>query len=228
MPEHLLRARNLISRLDLKNTSYEHKFSKVVFEGEAQSHTDCSGFLLALLSKSYGLSEGDVLSWLNHSRPLASDFHNAIESLRGFRVVERISQIEPGDILAIRYSIRKEGNTGHVLLASVRPFPLLNKGEWGLTVIDSSHTGHGTTDTRYAKGKNGKDHDGLGEGVFRLFEDSEGKVRGFSWSIREDSIYRLPRDEHLLIGRITLPLNIHPSSSIPESQLDSGIHAITH
>jgi len=205
--EHLRQARMLISRLELKNTSYEHQVSEVRFDGEVQSHTDCSGFMVALLSKSYGLTREDVIHWFTHPRALARDFHEAIKTNRGFTRIEKIAEIEAGDLIAIRYTVRKQGNTGHVLLVSGRPYRLQSKGEWGLNVIDSSHTGHGPTDTRYSKGEGGKDHDGLGEGVFRLYEDSEGGVRGFSWSTREDSVFRLPNDEHLLVGRLRLPLN---------------------
>ena len=75
-------------------------------------------------------------------------------------------------------------------------------------MIDSSMSGHGMTDTRHKKGANGKDHDGLGQGVFRLYASRQGKVVGFAWSVLSASEFKAPEDEHLVLGRL-IP-NYHP------------------
>lgn len=46
--------------------------------------------------------------------------------------------------------------------------------QWSVPVIDSSESGHGTTDTRHKRGADGRNHDGLGRGVFRLVGECAG------------------------------------------------------
>jgi hypothetical protein len=74
--------------------------------------------------------------------------------------------------------------------------------QWEVSIIDSSHSGHGPTDTRHAKGKDGKDHDGLGEGELRLYADSQGHITGFSWSTASASKFIQPSEEHAVVGRL--------------------------
>src|SRR5262249_43286345 len=74
--------------------------------------------------------------------------------------------------------------------------------QWELAIIDSSESGHGPTDTRHANGPNGKDHDGVGEGILRLYTDPAGTVVGFAWSTLSASKFKSPDDEHLVIGRL--------------------------
>ncbi len=74
--------------------------------------------------------------------------------------------------------------------------------QWEVTIIDSSESGHGPTDTRHKKGADGKDHDGLGEGVLRIYSDTAGNVTGFAWSTQKVSKFKEPSDEHLVIGRL--------------------------
>ncbi|MFT3880967.1 MAG: hypothetical protein QM703_15055 [Gemmatales bacterium] len=69
-------------------------------------------------------------------------------------------------------------------------------------MIDSSQSGHGNTDTRHHKGKDGKDHDGLGQGVLRLYTDKQGHVAGFSWSTLGASKFIEPAEEQVAIGRL--------------------------
>ena len=60
----------------------------------------------------------------------------------------------------------------------------------------------GSKDTRHHKGPGGKDHDGLGEGVLRIYADRQDKVLGFTWSTLERSEFKGADDEHLVIGRL--------------------------
>ena len=71
-----------------------------------------------------------------------------------------------------------------------------------MTVIDSSESGHGPTDTRHKRGADGRDHDGLGRGVFRLYGDARGEVAGFAWSTAKVSRFIAPADEHVVLGRL--------------------------
>ena len=73
---------------------------------------------------------------------------------------------------------------------------------WLVTVIDSSESGHGPTDTRHKKGPDGRDHDGVGRGVLRLFADEQGRINGFSWSALASSAFRGPEEEPVALGRL--------------------------
>ena len=207
-PKHLAAAIDLLGRLDLQNTTYRHGDPQVTWQGVCQSHTDCSGFLDALLMHCYGYTRDDFKQWFDSHQPSARRYHDAIVHERGFREIRLLADVLPGDVLAVKYSNRTD-STGHIMLVSERPRriapqePVVAATEqWEVPVIDSSHSGHGPTDTRYRRGSNGKDHDGLGSGVFRIYTDPQGHVAGFSWSVSKASKFVAPDDEHLVIGRL--------------------------
>jgi len=207
VPKHLADARDLLKHLDLQHTSYAHGEPKLSWTGTREVHADCSGFLDELLVHTYGYDRTMFKKWFDSSRPSAARYHDAIIAGRGFAEVKRIADVLPGDVLSVKYFARKD-NTGHVMLVAETPRAMQPKkpliagaAQWEVTVIDSSKTGHGPTDTRYAKGKDGKDHDGLGQGVLRIYVDKQGQVVGFTWSTLTASEFKDPKDEHLVIGR---------------------------
>ncbi len=207
-PRHLTAAIDLAGHLRLEDTSYQHGEPKVTWDGICQSHADCSGFLDALLMHSYGYTRADFKRWFNSHRPSARRYHDAIVAERGFQRIERLGEVQPGDVLAVKY-LRRSDNTGHVMLVSARPRrimptrPVVGYSEqWEVPIIDSSRSGHGPSDTRHHRGPNGKDHEGLGCGVLRIYSNSQGAVVGFSWSTAKASKFVAPSDEHLVIGRL--------------------------
>jgi hypothetical protein len=201
-------ARDLVQHLELKHTNYEHGKADVIWTGVRASHADCSGFLDALLMHSYGYGSDEFKTWFNSHRPSARRYHDAIVEEHGFTEVKELSHVRPGDILAVKYLKRKD-NTGHVMLVAETPRRMQPKkplvdgaGQWEVAIIDSSETGHGPSDTRHHKGLGGKDHQGLGEGVLRIYTDRQDKVLGFAWSTLERSEFKGADDEHLVIGRL--------------------------
>lgn len=207
-PPHLGPAQKLVRELDLKNTSYEHGEGRIVWSGACESHTDCSGFIDALLTRAYGYDADAFKRWFDSHRPTARRYHDAIAEGRGFTEIKNVAEARPGDLLAIKYLVEKN-NTGHVMLVVDVPQPLEAKEplmpatqQWQVTVIDSSNSGHGTTDTRHHRGEGGKDHPGLGQGVFRIYASPRGEVVGFAWSTLKASTFRKPDEEHLVIGRL--------------------------
>ena len=207
-PGHLSAAIQLVAHLDLQDTSYRHGDPRVTWQGRYQCHTDCSGFFDALLMHSYGYSRDDFKLWFDSHQPSARRYHDAIVGRRGFREIQHIEEVQPGDVLAVKY-LHRADSTGHVMLVADPPRRIASKSplvpgaeQWEVPVIDSSHSGHGTTDSRYHRGADGKDHDGLGRGVFRIYSTPEGRVAGFSWSMARVSKFIAPDDEHLVIGRL--------------------------
>jgi hypothetical protein len=208
LPRHLTDAQRLVQQLNIKNTNYEHGPGRVVWEGVCESHTDCSGFIDALLMHSYGYNQDAFKRWFDSHRPTARRYHDAIVQGRGFSEIKSVAETLPGDILAIKYLVEKS-NTGHMMLVVepphwIEPLEPLVPGtqQWQVTVIDSSNSGHGPTDTRHHLGVNGKDHDGLGQGVFRIYTDRRGELVGFAWSTLKASKFQTPEEEHLVIGRL--------------------------
>ena len=118
-------AKILVRELRPEDTSYQHQHGTVKWKGEqgAQNyacHTDCSGFLNLLLERAYGYTPDDFAKWLKSRRPLAGDYHDAIQEQRGFKQIQRIEDVRPGDIIAIRYPPDAE-NSGHIMLIAAPP-----------------------------------------------------------------------------------------------------------
>lgn len=207
-PKHLIEAKELVAHLDLNQTGYEHGEGHITWTGHRSSHTDCSGFVDALLTHCYGYQKDDFKRWFDSHRPSARRYHDEIVEGHGFELINRVADARPGDFLAIKY-LQKNDNTGHIMLVVDAPRKIVQKPplvdgaeQWEVIVIDSSESGHGPTDTRHKRGVEGKDHDGLGQGVFRLYSDPRGAVRGFAWSTSEKSQFQPPDKEHLVIGRL--------------------------
>ncbi len=167
-PPHLAWARNLVRGVRRYDTSYRHEDASVRWKGigvaaGSACHTDCSGFLNALLQRGYDLPDETFKEWFGTPRPLAKTYHDAIENQRHFERIPRVQDVRPGDVLAIRYPAddpeNKDRNTGHVLLVAAKPQPRkatapLVEGteQWEVAVIDQSRSGHGTADTRHKEG----------------------------------------------------------------------------
>jgi hypothetical protein len=208
VPKHLELAKAFVAQLDLANTNYQHGPPEVSFNTPCQSHADCSGFIDALLQSSYGYTKDQFKKWFDSSRPSARRYHDAIVEQTGFSQIRHVQDIQPGDFLAVKY-LKRTDNTGHVMLVAGNPIriqakPPLVTGmqQWSVEVIDSSESGHGATDTRHARGPNGKDHDGVGEGIFRIYSNGDGDATGFAWSLYANSKFEAPDTESLVIGRL--------------------------
>ena len=215
-PAHVEWARTMVQGLRRDDTSYRHQDASVKWKGvdgaaAYECHTDCSGFLNALLQRAYGLPDDTLKEWFGTRRPLAKTYHDAIEKESHFQRITHLGDVRPGDVLAIRYPAddpeNKDRNSGHVLLVVAKPrprkasAPLVDDTEqWEVAVIDESHTGHGKTDTRHKE--EGGFAPGLGEGVFRLYGHKDGTVAGHAWSTQKQSEYHDQGGRHLVIGRL--------------------------
>jgi hypothetical protein len=208
---HLDWAKLLVRELRPDDTSYQHKGGYVKWKGQDgaegyESHTDCSGFLNALFTKAYGFTPAQFERWLGKRRPLAIDYHDAIERQNGFAQISRLGTVKPGDIIAIKYPPDSE-NSGHILL--VADFPTRRRptrpevdgtDQWEVSVIDSSRSGHGKTDTRHRD--DATFGAGVGQGVFRIYTDRSGQVIGYAWSTFANSEYYDQSTRNLVIGRL--------------------------
>lgn len=213
-PKHLADAKLLLKDLLPQNSSYRHKDADVQWKGGGAKaepeanvcHTDCSGFLDALLTHSYGYKEADFKKWFDSKRPTARRYYEQISRENGFKKIALLKDLQPGDIVAVKYP-EGDKNTGHVMLAasaaklvkSSKP-RVEGTDQWEVTVIDCSMSGHGASDTRRLE--DGKSRNGLGRGVLRLYTDKAGALAGYAWSTFGNSTYQ-DQDHHPInIGRI--------------------------
>ncbi|HEX4966779.1 MAG TPA: hypothetical protein VF173_38570 [Thermoanaerobaculia bacterium] len=210
-PDLLEWARRLVAGVTPETNVYASRPTIVTWTGvsgasETRNRSVCSALVAHLMMQTYGYRPADFASWLGGRFPRAAGFHDAIAAGRGFDPILRVTEIRPNDVLAIKYPPGSHP-TGHVLLAASRPVerratePIVpGSVQYELSVIDSSHTGHGPTDTRhYAKGKF---HSGVGEGLFRLYAGPDGALIGYSWSVTKASEVYTPNERHLVIGRL--------------------------
>ena len=209
-------AQTLVNGLAPENTSYQHKEGFIKWKGENgaaayESRVDCSGLLNNLLERSYGLTSRDFEYWLGKRRPLAADYFDAIKQHSNFRQITSIRDIRAGDIIAIRYPPGTNENSGHIMIVAGMPTsrkatkPEIDGTEqWEVSVIDSSESGHGKTDTRHKP--DGTFGDGVGQGILRLYTSRSGEIVGYTWSTLSVSDYYDKSTRELVIGRLAATL----------------------
>ena len=231
--EPLVWARRLVAGVTPETNLYASRPTVVTWAGvngatETRNRSVCSALIAHLMMQAYGYRAADFASWLGGRFPRAAGFHDAIAGGHGFDRVTKVGDIEPGDVLAIKYAPGSHP-TGHVLLAASSPVkrsptaPLVpDTVQYELSIIDSSQTGHGPNDTRhYAKGKF---HSGVGEGLFRLYANRSGAIVGYSWSVTKASEFYAPSERDLVIGRLNLQVKAtgQPGRLDPEAGEESS------
>lgn len=211
IPKHLRDAQALVAGIDQRDNDYEHKGCYIHWKGEAgatryENRTDCSDFLNLLLEHSYHLSGGIYKQWTGKDRPTAELWHDAILAERGFTHIDLFADALPGDVLAIKYPAG-ETNSGHILIIAGPPQrreatkPMIpDTTQWNVPVVDSSESGHGKSDTRrLPSGKFGR---GVGQGIFRIYTDANGRIVGYAWSDLIESVYRARPTWDIVLGRL--------------------------
>lgn len=210
IPSHLYWARLLLANIVADNgvTIYRHSNGPVLWTPEYISITDCSGFINALLKKSYQLLPID---WSNNNRAYASTYYNAINGEftnkpKYFTKIINIFDAKVGDFIVFRIFPGTKGsdNTGHIMIINEKPIriqstvPHVNGfAQWIVNIMDQS-SAHGNSDSR----KNGAT--GLGIGYFRIYTDANGNLQGYSWSPDDNSKYVGMQTRPLVIGRLNV------------------------
>ncbi len=206
-------ASELVNNITDAQTDYDHGIGPVTWSGSNgatlyESRTDCSGFILALYQQAYKVTPARLGTWLGKKRPLAANFVDAINAGHGYAAVTNISDVQPGDLIAVRYLNPGQGdNTGHLLLVESAPAPhtaskpfIDGTSQWDVAVIDQSSTGHGPTDTRHHPDKTFAP--GIGRGTIRIYTDFGGTPAGYAWSDITVSPYYPQAERPLIIGRL--------------------------
>jgi len=207
-PRHVAQAEALVRNLAGVEDNHYGKGRRVIHwdAGDASARTVCSSFVTLLLERTYGWTDDDFKTWMGARDPDAADYHDAVVKEKGFTRIRGIADIAPGDFIAIKYNDDSD-DTGHVMLVDTAPEeqaatdPIIpGTTQYAVTVIDSSASGHGPTDTR-ARGK-GVYTGGIGRGTFRLYADGDGKIAGYAWSETKKSVYYHRPERALVVGRL--------------------------
>ncbi len=216
VPAHLVQARQLVANLvGAAENVYGGGKRHIDWDSQpAAARTVCASFVTLLLQHTYGLKSADFQSWMNTTNPEASDYHDAIVSRNGFKRVLHITALHPGDFIAIKYTdhhLSSNGveDTGHIVLVDQDPEKIVNKRpivrgteQYTVTVIDSSASGHGPTDSRASA--DGKLTGGIGRGVLRVYaNEGDGKIVGYTWSDERVSPYYCGPNRDIVAGRLT-------------------------
>ncbi len=159
--------------------------------------SECSTFLTLLLEHSYGYSQTTFKARTGHASPTAAIYHDNILAGKGFTNLSGPAMLMPGDTIAIKYPAGQE-STGHAMtVVSVAPWQPRSKstqtflgggypeilGYYDVTVLDSSASFHGPTDTRANK------PGGIGIGVARFYVGLNFAPTGYTWSTVDASAY---------------------------------------
>jgi len=176
----------------MHESRYEHHTH--VDERSGHFDFDCSGFVGYALSR----SAPDAFHAMQsvRARPLASSFESMFAKPVGpWTSVARADALRAGDVIAWLEPPEKHSkNTGHVMIVSAMPHAGARTGELIVSVIDSSHSGHGKADARIRD-----HHNGLGHGDIVLKVDADGHPIGYRWSTWSGSkLYRTT----ITLGRI--------------------------
>jgi hypothetical protein len=145
---------------------------------------DCSGFVGYALSRAAPAAFQTIVD-ATRRRPLAKHFEGFFAAPRApWTAVARVADLVPGDLIAwLEPPVKRSRNTGHVMIVAAPPHAGERAGELVVAVIDSSHSGHGPSDTRL------RDHrDGLGSGPLVLITDGAGRPVGYRWSTSRRSV----------------------------------------
>lgn len=106
---HLDWAKRLIDDIQPQNNSYTSNNLTLKWRGidgatESQNRTVCSSFITRLLKRAYGYTSSDIENWIGLNNPKAATYYDTIIAQNRFQLISQVSDIKPGDLLAIKYS----------------------------------------------------------------------------------------------------------------------------
>lgn len=210
-PQHLFWATDIAKNVSPEYNAYDSNPSFIQWPdangvGIYENRTKCSSFITKILMQSYGWTSTDFHNWMSSTSPTSDKYYDAIKQQNGFVIIGNIDDIQPGDIVAIKYPSNSTV-TGHMMMAKTAAtlrtatLPIIEgTNQYALQIIDSSQTGHGSTDSRL--NEDGTYNPGAGIGILRLYTNSVGNVVGYTWSTYNNSQFYDQRTRPIVIGRL--------------------------
>jgi len=217
MPAHLRAALEIAMQIQAADNEYAHKDCFIRWKGfngadRYANRTDCSDFLNLLLEHVYGFTRKDFKAWTGAERPTAADWYDTAANRGAREILKTVTSLEdaqPGDLIFIKYP-PGEADTGHVMLIAGMPKkramsePLeAGTHQWEVAVVDSSKSGHGTTDTRH--NADGTFSRGVGKGILRLYTNEDGTLAGYAWSTQKVSKFVSVSEHAAVLVRLSPP-----------------------
>jgi hypothetical protein len=166
------------------------------------ARTLCSTFITELLKACLSKPEiwqSKIAPKMGKISPFAKDYFDAINSNdeRGlFQPIRRIQDVEPGDLIAIKFSELLDGFTGHCAIVSAKPAKFVDR-LYEVEVIDSTGSPHGALDPRALRG-----HLGIGTGKMILLVEKDGWIVGYKWSRSSEEHLYADGKRKIAIGRL--------------------------
>jgi hypothetical protein len=210
-PGHLFWAEDIAAKVTPDKNMYDTNPSYIHWPdvngvGVYENRTKCAPFITQVLMQAYGWTSTYFRNWMSSTSPTATEYYDTIKRQNRFVIIDNINSIQPGDIIAIKYP---SGSivTGHMMMAngpatlrsSTLPF-VTGTVQYEIQVIDSSQTGHGPTDTRLME--DGTYGPGAGIGIFRLYTNNAGVIKGYTWSTYNNSQYYDLNTRPIIVGRL--------------------------
>jgi len=159
-----------------------------------QVRAQCASFLTAVLARTYPswATAEFFQTYFSSSSPLARDYQQvwAAGTAPHFQPVSQVSQLQPGDLIAIDYQNGQQTNTGHVVMVRrlkgsyTSPSSTLNfpgETQYAVEIVDCTSDPHGVfgigdyfafPDTRIVDGVN--DRQGAGFGHLMCYASQTG------------------------------------------------------
>lgn len=209
--DHLRWAESLVDNISPENNEYNTSPSFISWAGVAgarryANRTQCATLLTELLKRGYGFTDASLDDWLGSRSPSAAAYYDAIVAENGFERIHDLKDARAADIIAIRYPAG-ESSTGHVAILRRAPrgklpvSPLVaGTLQFEVSVVDSTSTHHGSSDTRYPSG--GRGVSGVGYGVMRLYTSTSDTIVGHTWSTAAVTAYYPTTVRQVAIGRL--------------------------
>ncbi|WP_437924923.1 hypothetical protein WMF37_38740 [Sorangium sp. So ce291] len=210
--DHLRWAESLVDNLDPENNEYSTS-SFISWAGVAGARryvnrTQCATFFTELLKRSYGWTESSFDDWLGTRSPSAAAYYDAIVEENGFERIRDLQDARAGDVIVLRYPAG-ESSTGHVAILRRAPrvrLPLnpfvVGTFQYEVSVVDSTSTLHGPSDSRMSSG--GRGDTGAGYGVMRVYTNIFDTIVGHTWSTATTTTYYPTTQRQVAIGRLLL------------------------
>ncbi|XYH95186.1 hypothetical protein ACMHYB_46480 [Sorangium sp. So ce1128] len=211
--DHLRWAEGLVDNVAPESNEYNSTPSFISWAGVSgarryANRTQCATFLTELLKRSYGWTEESLDDWLGSRSPSAAAYYDAIVAENGFVRIHNPDDARAGDIIALRYPAG-ESSTGHVAILRRTPrvrLPLspfvVGTFQYEVSVVDSTSSHHGPSDSRYVSG--GRWSFGAGYGVMRIYANTSDTIVGHTWSTAATAAYYPTALRPVAIGRLAL------------------------
>jgi hypothetical protein len=211
IPTHLSWALDIESHVAPENNDYATSPSYIHWAGSNgstiyENRTVCATFVTAVLMQAYGWDTHYFQTWMGTNSPSAAVYYAAIVAKDGFTKINKVTDIQPGDLVAVKFP---SGSyvTGHMMTATANPIlrvatkPIINgTTQWEVPIVDSSRSYHGPGDTRIMP--DGSIDRGVGAGSIRIYTDSMGAYKGYTWSVDPGSLYYTTGTRPIAVGRL--------------------------